>query len=45
MELSANYAPQNQYCYAIDEKADPLFHSRIRALSSCFPNVQVNKIL
>ncbi|KAI6175041.1 hypothetical protein M3Y97_00988000 [Aphelenchoides bicaudatus] len=43
MELAANYAPQNHYCYAIDQKADPVFHQRIQSLASCFPNVEVTK--
>ncbi|KAK6113327.1 Core-2/I-Branching enzyme family protein [Brugia pahangi] len=33
------YAPQNFYCYALDAKSTPLFHSQMRNLSKCFPNV------
>ncbi|KAI6170637.1 N-acetyllactosaminide beta-1,6-N-acetylglucosaminyl-transferase, isoform C [Aphelenchoides bicaudatus] len=39
MELGNIYAPQNFYCFALDAKASPLFHERMRNLSSCFPNV------
>jgi hypothetical protein len=39
MELATNYAPQNWYCFSVDVKAKPLFHSRMHQLASCFPNV------
>ena len=39
MELAATYAPQNIYCYAIDQKASKRFHEQIHALAECFPNV------
>ncbi|KAI1701182.1 core-2/I-Branching enzyme domain-containing protein [Ditylenchus destructor] len=42
-ELAATYVPQNWYCFAMDAKSDELFHSRIRALASCFPNILVTK--
>ena len=43
MELAATYAPQNTYCYAIDNKSSELFHQRIHALAECFPNVIYTK--
>ncbi|KAI1715109.1 core-2/I-Branching enzyme domain-containing protein [Ditylenchus destructor] len=42
-ELAATYAPQNWYCFAMDAKSNQVFHSRVRALASCFPNVLVTK--
>ncbi|KAI6185759.1 Beta-1,3-galactosyl-O-glycosyl-glycoprotein beta-1,6-N-acetylglucosaminyltransferase 3 [Aphelenchoides besseyi] len=39
MDLAATYTPHNFYCYALDAKSSPLFHTRMRALSDCFPNV------
>ena len=41
MELAAEYAPQNFYCYIMDKKAQDLFKHRLRELASCFPNVFV----
>lgn len=41
MELAANYAPQNHYCYVYDTKADDTFKRRLRSLTTCFPNVYV----
>ncbi|KAI6198865.1 Beta-1,3-galactosyl-O-glycosyl-glycoprotein beta-1,6-N-acetylglucosaminyltransferase 3 [Aphelenchoides besseyi] len=43
MELASAYQPQNHYCFAIDKKSSALFHSQIRSLASCFPNVYVTK--
>ncbi|KAI6208501.1 Beta-1,3-galactosyl-O-glycosyl-glycoprotein beta-1,6-N-acetylglucosaminyltransferase 3 [Aphelenchoides besseyi] len=43
MELAAAYQPQNHYCFAIDNKSDATFHSRIHSLAKCFPNVIVTK--
>lgn len=43
MELSSSYAPQNHYCFAIDAKASPLFHARVRQLANCLPNVVITK--
>ncbi|KAI6203752.1 Beta-1,3-galactosyl-O-glycosyl-glycoprotein beta-1,6-N-acetylglucosaminyltransferase 3 [Aphelenchoides besseyi] len=43
MELAAAYQPQNHYCFAIDNKSDATFHSRIHSLAKCFPNVVVTK--
>lgn len=37
--FSLMYAPQNLYCYALDAKSTPLFHSQMRDLSKCFSNV------
>uniref|UniRef100_A0A915CG68 Core-2/I-Branching enzyme n=1 Tax=Parascaris univalens TaxID=6257 RepID=A0A915CG68_PARUN len=37
--LNVMYAPQNVFCYAIDEKASPLFYEQMTNLSQCFPNV------
>ena len=39
MELAVNYQPQNWYCYALDAKSNPNFHSKMRALAKCVPNV------
>jgi hypothetical protein len=39
MELAASYAPQNQYCYAMDANAHWMFRTRMQALTNCFPNV------
>ncbi|KAI6180307.1 hypothetical protein M3Y98_00706000 [Aphelenchoides besseyi] len=41
MELAANYAPQNLYCYVIGGGASTKFHDRIRTLAACLPNVFV----
>uniref|UniRef100_A0A0K0FUS5 Glycosyltransferase family 92 protein n=1 Tax=Strongyloides venezuelensis TaxID=75913 RepID=A0A0K0FUS5_STRVS len=35
------YAPQNHYCFIIDKKQNPDFHSRMFALSNCFENVHI----
>ncbi|CAD5220321.1 unnamed protein product [Bursaphelenchus xylophilus] len=40
-ELSANYNPNNVYCYVLDSKADDTFKHRMRALGKCFGNVIV----
>ncbi|CAD5205620.1 unnamed protein product [Bursaphelenchus okinawaensis] len=40
-DLSTHYNPNNVYCYVMDLKADSVFKSRLRVLSSCFPNVIV----
>ncbi|EJD76405.1 hypothetical protein LOAG_16642 [Loa loa] len=37
------YAPQNLYCYALDAKSTSLFHSQMRNLSRCFPNVLLTR--
>lgn len=42
MELSVEYAPQNFYCYVIDQKSNSTFKNRVRNLSRCFPNVYVS---
>ncbi|KAI6223378.1 hypothetical protein M3Y95_00883900 [Aphelenchoides besseyi] len=39
IDLAALYTPHNFYCYALDAKSPPLFHKRMNALASCFPNV------
>ena len=39
MELAASYAPQNFYCYMVDQKSPQIFHDRIDNLTKCFPNV------
>ncbi|KAI6197575.1 Beta-1,3-galactosyl-O-glycosyl-glycoprotein beta-1,6-N-acetylglucosaminyltransferase 3 [Aphelenchoides besseyi] len=39
IDLAALYTPHNFYCYALDLKSAPLFHKRMNALASCFPNV------
>lgn len=38
-ELGATFAPQNFYCYVVDVKSSSIFHRRMQALASCFPNV------
>ena len=43
MELSAEYAPQNFYCFSIDIKASQLFKQRLRDLSKCLPNVIITQ--
>ncbi|CAD5205594.1 unnamed protein product [Bursaphelenchus okinawaensis] len=40
-DLSTHYNPNNVYWYVMDLKADSVFKSRLRVLSSCFPNVIV----
>uniref|UniRef100_A0A0N5BDN6 Glycosyltransferase family 92 protein n=1 Tax=Strongyloides papillosus TaxID=174720 RepID=A0A0N5BDN6_STREA len=35
------YAPQNQFCYAIDKKSSPDFKKKVRNLAKCFTNVHV----
>lgn len=42
MELAAEYAPQNYYCYVVDSKGTNMFKKRIRDLANCFPNVYVS---
>jgi hypothetical protein len=42
-ELAATYAPQNFYCYVMDSNSPKQFHSQMRALANCFPNVFVMK--
>lgn len=37
--LRAIYAPQNIYCVHVDKKSKASFHSAVRAIVSCFPNV------
>lgn len=44
MELSATYAPQNTYCYALDAKSPKTFHLRMNALSACLPNVYISRV-
>lgn len=39
--LAASYAPQNWYCFAVDAKSSPQFHSHLQQLASCLPNVFV----
>ncbi|KAL6734021.1 hypothetical protein Aduo_004608 [Ancylostoma duodenale] len=41
-ELRSSYHPQNFFCYSIDEKADKEFHSSMKKLASCFPNVIIS---
>ncbi|KAH7701592.1 Protein H41C03.3 [Aphelenchoides avenae] len=43
MELAASYAPQNSYCYAIDEKSPPRFHAQMYSLAACLPNVYITR--
>lgn len=43
MELAASYAPQNFYCYAIDEKAPQRFHAQMHSLAACLPNVYITR--
>ncbi|KAI1728314.1 core-2/I-Branching enzyme domain-containing protein [Ditylenchus destructor] len=40
-ELSVSYAPQNWYCYALDEKTDETFRARMHSLSACLSNVVI----
>uniref|UniRef100_A0A7E4W6G7 Core-2/I-Branching enzyme n=1 Tax=Panagrellus redivivus TaxID=6233 RepID=A0A7E4W6G7_PANRE len=40
----ATYEPQNYYCYFVDSSSNELFHKRINALASCFPNVVVSNV-
>uniref|UniRef100_A0A0N5B9N8 Uncharacterized protein n=1 Tax=Strongyloides papillosus TaxID=174720 RepID=A0A0N5B9N8_STREA len=35
------YAPQNQFCYAIDKKSSSSFKKKVRNLAKCFKNVHV----
>uniref|UniRef100_A0AAF5CSF1 Glycosyltransferase family 92 protein n=1 Tax=Strongyloides stercoralis TaxID=6248 RepID=A0AAF5CSF1_STRER len=35
------YAPQNHYCFVVDKKQKGDFHSKIFALSNCFPNIHL----
>ncbi|VDO92104.1 unnamed protein product, partial [Heligmosomoides polygyrus] len=41
MLLSAVYQPQNQFCVAVDGKADQKFWMAINELSNCYPNIAV----
>lgn len=34
--MSANYEPQNWYCFAVDRKADPKFRARLHTMANCF---------
>ncbi|CAB3411061.1 unnamed protein product [Caenorhabditis bovis] len=34
-----SYHPQNVFCFAIDQKSSPEFHSKMRSLASCLPNI------
>ncbi|KAH7707245.1 core-2/I-Branching enzyme family protein [Aphelenchoides avenae] len=43
MELAASYAPQNSYCYAIDEKSPERFHAQMHSLAACLPNVYITR--
>lgn len=36
MELAITYAPQNTYCFSIDQKASQTFHIRVKKLAECF---------
>ncbi|CAI5442219.1 unnamed protein product [Caenorhabditis angaria] len=38
-QIRSSYHSQNQYCFSIDSKADQLFHSKMRLLSSCISNI------
>uniref|UniRef100_A0A914CHM5 Uncharacterized protein n=1 Tax=Acrobeloides nanus TaxID=290746 RepID=A0A914CHM5_9BILA len=42
MELAAEYAPQNFYCYVLDKKSNATFKQQIHNLGKCFPNVFVS---
>lgn len=37
MEFATEYAPQNFYCFAIDNKSPKSFHEKFRKLANCFP--------
>ncbi len=39
MMLAAMYAPQNLYCYVVDEKASSQLKSAMNLLAACLPNV------
>lgn len=41
MLLSTVYQPQNQFCVAVDGKADRKFWMAINELSNCYPNISV----
>ncbi|KAI6231830.1 N-acetyllactosaminide beta-1,6-N-acetylglucosaminyl-transferase [Aphelenchoides besseyi] len=43
MELAANYAPQNFYCFALDANVSPTFSARMKALAACMPNILLTK--
>ena len=43
MELAAEYAPQNFYCFTLDVKSDSVFKNRMRNLANCFPNVFISE--
>ncbi|EGT56360.1 hypothetical protein CAEBREN_19876 [Caenorhabditis brenneri] len=38
-QVQMSYHPQNAFCFAIDKKAPPKFHERLRAMAACLPNV------
>ena len=38
------YAPQNYYCFAIDNKASESFHSKMKTLGKCFENVIISDV-
>ncbi|PIC46635.1 hypothetical protein B9Z55_006259 [Caenorhabditis nigoni] len=38
-QVQMSYHPQNSFCFAIDKKAPPKFHERLRAMAACLPNV------
>lgn len=35
------YAPQNQFCYAIDKKSTDDFKNKVKNLGKCFSNVYI----
>ncbi|CAI2346376.1 unnamed protein product [Caenorhabditis sp. 36 PRJEB53466] len=38
-QVQMSYHPQNTFCFAIDRKAAPKFHERLRAMAECLPNI------
>lgn len=38
------YAPQNRYCFIIDNKATEKFHKKMKILGKCFKNVIVSDV-
>ncbi|CAP24007.2 Protein CBG02521 [Caenorhabditis briggsae] len=38
-QIQMSYHPQNSFCFAIDKKAPPQFHERLRVMAACLPNV------
>lgn len=44
MMFNVMYAPQNYYCFAIDNKASESFHSKMKTLGKCFENVIISDV-